>query len=81
MKRSIMLFILGTFLMVGCITTQPIPKEDIIILVPTPFGIIPALIEKGHFDNPDNYFTVEQWKQLHNKYKKQKYENNQWKKL
>lgn len=63
MKKKILTVMMAVVFMMGCATVGPIPKEDIILLVPTSDGDMPVRMPKGHLDNPDNYYTMEEWEE------------------
>jgi predicted small secreted protein len=58
MKRGIIIMFLVIIMTVsGCVTSKVIsgPSEDIVIGIMTPVGPMPVIIEKGWFDDEENY--------------------------
>ena len=48
----------------GCVTKAACPAQDVYIGARTPFGVIPLRIPKGHFDNPENYYTGDEYEKF-----------------
>ena len=56
--------LLTALIFIGCATVPaPIPPQDLVIILDTPAGYIPAYIPKGLLDDPDKYYTMPEWKE------------------
>ncbi len=62
MKKLFVLFILMVFLVVGC-TSGLCPKEAVFFYGNSPIGPILYRIPPGHFNDPNNFWTEEEFKQ------------------
>jgi len=55
--------ILALSLAVSC-TTPPCPPESLMFLGGSPVGPIPMIMQKGFFDNPENFMTRDEYNNL-----------------
>ena len=63
-KLFIVLLFLLSMIISACCSKSPCPNQDVYLGFSTPFGIMPLQIPKGTFDDPDNYMTEEEIKEL-----------------
>ncbi len=68
---TVLLILAVISLLYGCVTTADkivstsCPPEDAILLFDLPgIGTVPGGIPKGALDNPDHFFTQEEWDRL-----------------
>lgn len=70
MKSILILVTIVTFLvssvffLSGCVTCSPCPTQDSIIIIRTGYGYHPVRIKKGLFDDKENWFTEQEYKDL-----------------
>ena len=56
------LIVIALILVVGC-ASGLCPKKPVFFYGNTPIGLIPYRIPPGYFNDPDNFWTEEEWKQ------------------
>ena len=67
MKKVVLSIVLILFLF-SCASLQKCPScpQTDVVIVTYPF-LRPIIIQKGHFDNPENFWTLDEWKESQGK--------------